>query len=163
MSGTLVRVVAVTCVLGCTPLASPYQGSPASSPSDQEWRVIVSRTGNPNGTTTFVLTATNSGTAEQVLFTPGLSSPAIYPRLGGIHLQGWRPSRRGAEASRDYVVLWPGEGFSRATDALTPEQLSQIDAIGGALIIYEKGLESHSDKVARVVEAPHHNIRNAGG
>jgi len=106
-------------------------------------------------TTTFLATAVNVSGKEQVLFTPGLVGPILFPVAdSGEPLETFTAPRRGKARQYDFVRLKPGHGFTRTfvyRNVLS--ELTSVSQVGAKLFIYELGKEGHSRNVLRVLQA----------
>lgn len=132
--------------------------SSSTQPCSLEWRIVVSgaRIGSDQeGTRIFFVTVVNTGQSDQVLYTPGLVGPVLWPKtpFKGEPLEAHTPPRRGRVSGKDFITLRPGEGFSRASHVLVAEQLEAISQVGGKLLVYKNGFEGQSDHVVEVIDA----------
>jgi hypothetical protein len=154
----------LTCLNYGDTKASPASHPDPLPPARQQWRVVVSR-----GTlakadklqTVFVATVLNCGDHEEVLYTPGLVGPILYPKTSnkGEPLETHVPPRASNKSLHDFLSVRPGEGFSRSF--VFSEELRQLDsvaAVGAKLFLYKKGLEGRSDKVGGVIEAAPYDL-----
>jgi len=134
-------------------------GGATTAPDGQQsvpWSLMVTVSEDAGKqTTTFLATAVNATDKEQVLFTPGLVGPILYP-VGdrGQPLETFVPPRRGQARQHDFVRLRPGQGFTRTFVHRGPLRgLTSVSRVGAKLFIYEPGKEGHSRHVARVIKA----------
>ncbi len=112
-------------------------------------------------TTTFLATVVNVSDKEQVLFTPGLVGPILWPVTTnkGEPLETFVAPRRGKARQYDFVRLKSGQGFTRTfvyqgvLSTFTP-----VSRVGVKLFIYEPGKEGHSRHVSRVIQGSSVNI-----
>ena len=158
---TMMVTVAVVMVGAITYRALPTRrgGVTTTRPDTRQavlWSLMVTMFENGGKkTTTFLATAVNASDKEQVLFTPGLVGPILFPASdSGEPLETFEPPRRGEAGQYDFVRLKPGQGFTRTfvfRGALS--DLTSVSRVGAKLFIYKPGKEGDSSNVSRVIQA----------
>ena len=76
-------------------------------------------------------------------------------KLGDVHAEPVEvhvPPRQ-QETAKDYVRLRRNEGFVRVAGAFGEGELASYKGVTAYLMLYEDGLEGHSDKVVKVIES----------